>query len=79
MPTSLTAVALVCTLKPSPAPSSSELLARQLLDSLAAHGVEGESIRVVDHHVTPGVETDMGAGDGWPAIRSSWTALPSAT
>lgn len=71
MSTSLTAVALVCTLKPSPAPSSSELLAGQLLDALAAHGVTGESIRVVDHHVSPGVETDMGDGDGWPGIRDT--------
>lgn len=67
---SLTAVALVCTLKPSPAPSSSELLASQLLEQLKANGVAGESIRVVDHGVKAGVETDMGDGDGWPAIRA---------
>jgi multimeric flavodoxin WrbA len=69
-PASLTAVALVCTLKPSPAPSSSELLASQLLEQLKVHGVAGESLRVVDHGVMPGVETDMGDGDGWPAIRA---------
>lgn len=64
-----TALALVCTLKPSPAPSSSEVLARQLLDALAGHGVTGELVRVVDHDVRPGVELDMGGGDAWPAIR----------
>jgi multimeric flavodoxin WrbA len=65
----LRAVAFVCSLKPSPAPSSSELIARQLLDELAAHGVTGEIVRVVDHDVRPGVENDMGDGDQWPALR----------
>lgn len=63
------ALALVCTLQPSPAPSSTELLAGQVLDALAGHGVQGESVRVVDHDVRPGVEADMGEGDEWPAIR----------
>jgi multimeric flavodoxin WrbA len=64
------AIALVCTLKPSPAPSSSEKLAHQLLDALGEHGVTGELVRVVDHDVKPGVEVDMGDGDAWPAIRA---------
>ncbi|GAB20319.1 hypothetical protein GOEFS_110_00480 [Gordonia effusa NBRC 100432] len=62
------ALALVCTLKPSPAPSSSELLARQVLDALERYGVGGDVIRVVDHHVTPGIERDMGGDDEWPRI-----------
>ena len=65
----LSALALVCTLSPSPTASSSELLARQVLDELAGHGVLGETIRVVDHDVRPGVASDMGDGDEWPAIR----------
>lgn len=65
----LTAIALNCTLKPSPAASSSELLAQQLLDALAAHDVRGEMVRVVDFDVKPGVEADMGDGDEWPGIR----------
>ncbi|MET0304242.1 MAG: NAD(P)H-dependent oxidoreductase [Microbacteriaceae bacterium] len=69
MPTPLRAVALVCTLKSAQVASSSELLATQVLDELATHGVEGESIRVIDHAVAFGVETDMGSGDGWPEIR----------
>lgn len=69
MPASLTALALVCSLKPSPSASSAELMARQVLDGLSAHGVEGSVVRVVDHDVKPGVELDMGEGDGWPAIR----------
>src|SRR4051794_25138035 len=67
--TGLTALALICTLKPSPEPSSTEKLAGQVIDALATHGVTSESVRVVDHHVTPGVEADMGEGDGWPALR----------
>lgn len=68
-PPPLRALALVCTLTPSPGPSSSELIARQVLDALAEHGVQGESVRVVDHDVKPGVLTDMGDGDEWPALR----------
>ncbi|MGQ0481661.1 MAG: flavodoxin family protein [Pseudonocardia sp.] len=64
------AIALVCTLSPSPKPSSSELMARQVLDQLdGAHGVSGELVRVVDHDVKPGVLADMGDGDAWPALR----------
>lgn len=65
----LTAVALNCTLSPSPAESSTELLAQQVLDSLAEHRVTGAMVRVVDHDVRPGVELDMGEGDEWPGIR----------
>ena len=66
----LTALALVCTLKPSPAESSSELMASQLLAELDKIGVPGTSLRVVDFDVRPGVETDMGGGDQWPSIRA---------
>jgi multimeric flavodoxin WrbA len=71
---SLRALALVCSLKPSPAPSSSELLARQVLEQLGEHGVTGDVVRVVDHDVKPGVETDMGEGDAWPGIREQLMA-----
>jgi hypothetical protein len=67
---SLRALALVCSLKPSPAPSSSELMARQVLEQLARHGVTGDVVRVVDHDVKPGVEVDTGKGDAWPGIRA---------
>lgn len=63
------AVALVCTLNASPARSSSDLLAGQVLAALAEHDVTGSTIRVVDHDVKPGVQADMGDGDQWPAIR----------
>ncbi len=67
--TELTALALNCTLKPSPESSSSELMATQFLDALADHEVTGALVRVVDHDVKPGVESDMGDGDAWPEIR----------
>jgi multimeric flavodoxin WrbA len=67
--TDLTALVLACSLKPSPAPSSSEVLGQEVLRALAGHGVGGELVRVVDHDVKFGVETDMGDGDAWPGIR----------
>lgn len=66
----LTALALVCTLKPSPEPSSTALMASQILAELETHGVSGHALRVVDSDVRPGVEKDMGAGDEWPHIRA---------
>jgi multimeric flavodoxin WrbA len=68
--TRLRAVALVCTLTPSPARSSSELIAEQVLSALEGHGVQGEHIRLVDLDIKPGVGLDMGNGDEWPAIRA---------
>jgi multimeric flavodoxin WrbA len=67
--TPLTALALNCTLTPSPAESSTEVMADQVLEALRAHGVDGRSVRIVDLDVKPGVEADMGAGDAWPGIR----------
>ncbi|MBB5741887.1 multimeric flavodoxin WrbA [Microbacterium ginsengiterrae] len=69
MDTQLTALMINCTLKPSPAESSSDVLGRQILSALAGHGVGVDSIRAVDHDIRPGVETDMGDGDEWPALR----------
>ena len=74
MDTELKAVALVCSLKASPSESSSDLIARQVLDELAGHGVTGETVRVADHDVRPGVDDDMGDGDEWPAILDKITA-----
>jgi multimeric flavodoxin WrbA len=65
----LTAVALVCTLKKSPAESSSQLIAEQVLEELGKHGARGEAVRVVDHDVRFGVSADEGGGDQWPTIR----------
>lgn len=67
--TDLTALVLNCTLKRSPAESSSELLGSQVLAALTQEGVTGSMERVVDHDVRFGVSTDEGDGDGWPALR----------
>ena len=67
--TTLNGLVLCCTLKTGEAPSSSELLGREVLTALADHDVDGELVRVADENVKFGVSTDEGAGDGWPAIR----------
>jgi multimeric flavodoxin WrbA len=67
--TALRALALVCTLNPSPARSSSQLIAEQTLEQLGRHGVAGEAVRIADHDVRPGVALDMKNGDEWPGIR----------
>jgi multimeric flavodoxin WrbA len=65
----LRATVLNCTLKASPATSNTEALARVVMYALEEHGVETELIRVADHDVRPGISSDEGDGDEWPAIR----------
>lgn len=67
---SLSVFALNCTLKPSPASSSCELLLRQAMAAFAEQGVQGELLRVADFDVRPGVTSDEGQGDQWPLLRS---------
>ena len=75
MSTSLTALVLNCTLTPSPAESSTQIMAGQVVEALAKQGVGGgEIIRLVDLDVRPGVEKDMGAGDAWPGVREKMLA-----
>jgi multimeric flavodoxin WrbA len=62
------ATILNCTLKPSPATSNTEALARVVADALESHDVEVELIRVADHDIKPGVSSDEGDGDEWPAL-----------
>ncbi len=63
------ALVLNCTLKPSPATSNTEALAKIVLHALEREGVETEVIRIADRHVPPGVTSDEGDGDEWPSIR----------
>jgi len=67
---SLRALALSCTLKRDGEESSTDLLLCRMLAAFEAHDVEGSLVRVVDHDVRPGVTSDEGDGDEWPAIRS---------
>lgn len=71
---SLNALIMICTLSPSPKSSSSDLLASQVAQELETHGVQSETLRIVDHDVKPGVLKDMGEGDAWPAIREKLMA-----
>ncbi|MGN6459808.1 MAG: flavodoxin family protein [Pseudolabrys sp.] len=58
-----------CTLKPSPAESSTDKLLGEILDEFKKYGGEGEIVRAVDFNIKPGVKSDEGAGDDWPALR----------
>ncbi len=62
------ALILNCTLKPSPATSSTEALANVVIGELKKGGAETELIRLVDLNIKPGVKTDQGEGDDWPAV-----------
>ncbi|HTT93953.1 MAG TPA: flavodoxin family protein [Solirubrobacterales bacterium] len=63
-----------CTLKPSPETSNTEALAAVVAGKLREEGVEVSEIRAVDADIKPGVETDMGEGDGWPPIHEALLA-----
>lgn len=65
----LKAIALNCTLKRGKDSSSTEKLLGELLDALSEHGVSGEVVRIVDLNIKPGVASDEGLGDDWPALR----------
>jgi multimeric flavodoxin WrbA len=65
----LKALAINCTLKPSPAPSSTEKLLRETLDALRHYDTAGDLVRAVDFNIKPGVKSDEGEGDDWPKLR----------
>jgi multimeric flavodoxin WrbA len=66
----LSAIALNCTLK-TRGESSTDRMIALIAGELARHDVRlAETIRVVDHDVKPGVTSDEGAGDAWPALRA---------
>jgi multimeric flavodoxin WrbA len=49
--------------------SSTQKLLDEILEALAKHQITGETVRVVDLNVKPGVRSDEGDGDDWPALR----------
>jgi multimeric flavodoxin WrbA len=65
----LSALALNCTLKRGEERSSTQKLLDEILESLAKYEVDGDSVRVVDLEVKPGVSADEGEGDDWPGLR----------
>ncbi|CAL9346706.1 MULTISPECIES: flavodoxin family protein [unclassified Streptomyces] len=68
------ALVINCTLKPSPQPSNTEALAATVIAALKGHGAEVDVVRAVDLNLKPGVETDMGDGDDWPAVHDKLLA-----
>ncbi len=63
------AFALNCTLKPSPEPSSTDVMLDLFAAELHRFDVAMDRERLVDHEVRPGVSHDEGDGDEWPALR----------
>ena len=62
------ALVLNCTLKPSPAASNTEALAKEVISELENLGVETKLVRVADHNIITGIKSDLGEGDDWPTI-----------
>lgn len=71
MASELTALAFNCSLKASGGKegSSTDVLLGQMLAALGEHGVTGEILRAADYNIKPGVTSDEGDGDDWPALR----------
>ena len=66
----LTAIAINCSLT-AKGPSSTDAMIKVLGDAFGEYDVKvGETIRIAAFDVKPGVTSDEGAGDDWPAIRT---------
>lgn len=67
----LKALALNCTLKADTSePSSTDAMIAVLADAFAEHDVTlSETVRVAALNILPGVTSDEGKGDDWPALR----------
>lgn len=70
MTKNLTALAFNCSLKSSKdnENSSTDVLLTQLMDAFKEQGVTGEILRAADYNIKPGVTSDEGDGDDWPAL-----------
>lgn len=68
----LKAIALNSSLKKSSdEPSSTDKMIELITTELKKVGVEfAGTIRLADHNIFPGVKSDEGEGDAWPALRS---------
>src|ERR1044072_1780683 len=66
----LKVLAFNCLLKSEKADksSSTQVLLKQLMAELEKQGATGSIVRAVDHNIKPGVESDEGEGDAWPAL-----------
>jgi len=68
----LKVLALNGTLKTSrsSAASSTGKLLELIAEEFKKYAVETETVRLADHNIKPGVTSDEGEGDDWPAIRA---------
>ena len=62
------ALFLNCTLKPSPDVSNTQALIDRVAALMERQGVTTETVRIADESVGTGISSDLGAGDGWPAV-----------
>lgn len=71
MAADLKVLAFNCTLKSArdKEGSSTDVLLSQLMDALKEHGAKCDVVRAVDHSIKPGVTSDEGENDDWPALR----------
>lgn len=80
-----------CTLKRSPETSNTEAPATVVADALSAERVAVAWVRAADNDFKPGVNSDEGEGDEWPAVHQkllaaeilviatpTWLARPSS-
>ncbi len=66
----LKAIALNATLKATGGePSSTDRMLALIASAMSKDGVETETVRLADFNIKPGVSSDEGDGDDWPAIR----------
>ncbi|MGH1564091.1 flavodoxin family protein [Mumia sp. DW29H23] len=68
------ATLLNCSLKASPEPSNTQVLADVVVSAMEGWGVRTTSYRLADLDLAHGVETDMGEGDDWPRVHGSITS-----
>lgn len=66
---SISAIAINCTLKPTPHESSCQHLLSQVQTEFENQGITCPVLRAVDYTLLPGVTSDEGPGDDWPGIR----------
>ena len=64
----VSALFLNCTLKPSPDVSNTQALIDKVAGLMTRQGVACTAVRVADRAVGTGISSDLGPGDGWPAI-----------
>jgi multimeric flavodoxin WrbA len=65
------AVLLNCSLKRSPLPSNTQMLADEVLEALDEQDIQSRVFRLADMNIVPGVSTDMGPGDEWPQVHDA--------